>query len=165
MRFERNYYVELVDKQGRPATEVLVDPPTGVVSLEYGPAMMWNTRYGMAGGHAGMVPGVGGAQAMMGSAWGGMSMGPASGMMGGGMMGSSPRPSGVLSGEEARRVAERWLRGFDASLTPGPPEAFPGYYTFHALRRGRIEGMLSVNAATGAVIYHWWHGRFISMME
>ena len=40
MRFERNYYVKLVDRQGHNATEVLVDPPTGAVSLEYGPAMM-----------------------------------------------------------------------------------------------------------------------------
>src|SRR5665213_4079275 len=42
MHFERNYYVKLVDKQGGNATEVLVDPASGAVSLEYGPAMMWN---------------------------------------------------------------------------------------------------------------------------
>jgi hypothetical protein len=44
LRFERNYYVKLVDKQGANATEVLVDPQTGATSLEYGPAMMWNTQ-------------------------------------------------------------------------------------------------------------------------
>ena len=46
LRFERNYYVQLVDAAGRPATEVLVDPASGAVGLEPGPAMMWNTRYG-----------------------------------------------------------------------------------------------------------------------
>jgi len=28
-----------------------------------------------------------------------------------------------------------------------------------------VAGMLSVNAYTGAVWYHWWHGRFLSMIE
>ena len=37
-------------RAGKPATEVLVDPKTGAVTLEYGPAMMWNTRYGMMRG-------------------------------------------------------------------------------------------------------------------
>jgi hypothetical protein len=27
-----------------------------------------------------------------------------------------------------------------------------------------VTGMLSVNAATGAVWSHWWHGRFLSML-
>ncbi len=167
MRFQRNYYVELVDGQGRGATEVLVDPATGTVSLEYGPAMMWNTRYGMMSGRWGWM---GDMRSMMGSAWGGMTPAPGSGMMGSmmgaGMMGPFlPDSSGTLSGEEARRVAERWLQELDPALHAGEPEAFPGYYTFHALRRGRIEGMLSVHATAGAVLYHWWHGRFISMME
>jgi len=26
-------------------------------------------------------------------------------------------------------------------------------------------GMLSVNASTGTVWYHWWHGRFVRMAE
>ena len=53
LRFERNYYVTLVDKQGANATEVLVDPATGATSIEYGPAMMWNTKYGMPSGTLG----------------------------------------------------------------------------------------------------------------
>ena len=47
MQFQRNFYAKLVDSHGNGATEVLVDSSTGVVSIEYGPAMMWNTRYGM----------------------------------------------------------------------------------------------------------------------
>jgi hypothetical protein len=50
--FDNGFYVELKDGAGKPATEVIVDPRTGAVSTEPGPAMMWNTRFGMmrAGG-------------------------------------------------------------------------------------------------------------------
>jgi hypothetical protein len=96
MQFERNFYAKLVDSGGSGATEVLVDPSTGMVSIEYGPAMMWNTRYGMGRS----------AVAMMGS------------------------------------------------------YAFPGYYTLETLKGGKITGMISVNASTGAVWPHWWHGAF-----
>src|SRR5262249_55770074 len=47
--FDNGFYVELKDGNGDPATEVIVDPATGAVSTEPGPAMMWNTRYGMHG--------------------------------------------------------------------------------------------------------------------
>ena len=53
MQFANNYYARLDDKSGKPATEVLVDPSSGRVSIEYGPAMMWNTRYGVAHGRSG----------------------------------------------------------------------------------------------------------------
>jgi hypothetical protein len=45
--FDNGFYVELKDAEGSPATEVIVDPRTGTVSTEPGPAMMWNTRFGM----------------------------------------------------------------------------------------------------------------------
>lgn len=46
--FDNGFYVELKDRSGNATTEVIVDPSTGAVSTEPGPAMMWNTRYGMA---------------------------------------------------------------------------------------------------------------------
>jgi len=58
MWFDNGFYVELKDSAGKPATEVIVDPRTGTVSTEPGPAMMWNTRFGMMradGGSAGLV--------------------------------------------------------------------------------------------------------------
>ena len=57
MWFDNGFYVELKDSAGMPATEVIVDPRTGAVSTEPGPAMMWNTRFGMhaRGGDAGAV--------------------------------------------------------------------------------------------------------------
>jgi hypothetical protein len=45
--FDNGFYAELKDATGASATEVLVDPVSGAVSTEPGPAMMWNTRYGM----------------------------------------------------------------------------------------------------------------------
>ena len=35
------------------------------------------------------------------------------------------------------------------------------YYTIDVARGGRPIGMLSVNAYTGAIWYHAWHGPFI----
>jgi hypothetical protein len=57
MWFDNGFYVELKDSAGKPATEVIVDPRTGAVSTEPGPAMMWNTRFGMhaRGGDAAAV--------------------------------------------------------------------------------------------------------------
>lgn len=58
MWFDNGFYVELKDSAGKPATEIIVDPRTGAVSTEPGPAMMWNTRFGMMradGSSAGLV--------------------------------------------------------------------------------------------------------------
>lgn len=191
MRFTNHYYAELDERDGTPATEVLIDPGTGNVYLEYGPAMMWNTRYGMMSdfrlrGSDGMM---GGGMMGDGSAGGMMGNGSAGGMMGGGMMGGGSNGGmmggsggmmggsyadptwtpgvtpGDVSAAKARALATRWLARQNRNLTADEPEAFPGYYTLHVLRDGRIVGMLSVNAATGAVWSHWWHGRFVSMLE
>ena len=47
MQFDNGFYVELKDAAGKPATEVIVDPQSGAVNTEPGPAMMWNTWIGM----------------------------------------------------------------------------------------------------------------------
>jgi len=125
MRFTNNYYAEFEESDGAKATEVLVDPRTGAVQLEFGPAMMWNTRYGM--------------------------------------MARSGAPA-QLSAEQAQNIAQQWADDRDG-LTVAEPDVFPGYYTLHTLHEGRIEGMLSVNAITGAVWYHNWHGEFQEMSE
>jgi hypothetical protein len=52
-----------------------------------------------------------------------------------------------------------------SALTVADPVAFPGYYTLHTLDAGKISGMLSVNAATGAVWYHTWHGAYIATSQ
>ena len=47
MQFANGFYAELADPSGNLATEVLIDSRTGGVQVEFGPAMMWNTAYGM----------------------------------------------------------------------------------------------------------------------
>lgn len=48
MEFQRNFYAIVKEKStGTGAFEVLVNKQTGAVSPEYGPNMMWNTKYGM----------------------------------------------------------------------------------------------------------------------
>jgi hypothetical protein len=52
-----------------------------------------------------------------------------------------------------------------AELEAGRPRPSRVYYTLHSERDGKVVGMLSVNASTGAVWYHWWQGRFGRMAE
>ncbi len=127
MQFSNGFYAELLAGDGQGATEVLIDPAGGAVGVEYGPAMMWNTSYGMHAGAAATAP--------------------------------------AVSPADAARLAQRWLDDQRHGLTAGEPEQFPGYYTLHTLRNGKIDGMLSVNGFTGTVWYHTWHRSFIAMSE
>ena len=127
MQFANGYYAELTTTTGRGATEVLIDPASGGVTIEYGPAMMWNTRYGMRGG--------------------------------------ATTGTTRVSTAEATNVAQRWLDRQGTGLAAGDADEFPGYYILHTLRDGKPVGMLSVNAYTGAVWDHTWHGTFVTMSE
>jgi len=49
MRFDNHYYADLQEPDGTKVTEVLIDPRSGAVRPEMGPATMWNTRTGMMG--------------------------------------------------------------------------------------------------------------------
>lgn len=119
MQFANNFYVELKDSTGAATTEVLVDPASGAVQTEPGPAMMWNT-------------------------------------------GSR---TGTVTEARARQAASDWL----ASNRPGESvlsvDAYPGYYTIDTEAGGKVVGMLSVNATSGAVWYHTWHGTFVAMED
>jgi len=150
MAFSNGYYVAVEDTDGQGALELLVDPATGSIGPEPGPNMMWNTTYGMMGGRVG---------GMMGGSTMGAGMG---GMMGGGQGRELATP---LSGTAARELADRWLERLSPGETAGEPRAFPGYYTLDTERSGETVGMLSVNARSGAVWYHVWHGRFLDELE
>jgi hypothetical protein len=116
MQFSESFYVELKDASGASATEVLVDPATGAVFTEYGPAMMWTTR-------------------------------------------TAPY---AISADRATSLAAEWLRTNAPGQTVGSTDIFPGHYTMDTVSGGNTVGMLSVNATTGAVWYHTWHGTFIA---
>jgi hypothetical protein len=63
MQFSNGYYAELNTVDGHGATEVLIEPRDGSVQVEFGPAMMWNTSYGMHRGGAVGSARVSGAEA------------------------------------------------------------------------------------------------------
>jgi hypothetical protein len=126
MQFDNGFYAELLDSAGHGATEVLIDPASGAVGPEYGPAMMWNTAYGMRPARTAAT---------------------------------------VISPQQAQRIAQTWLADHRPTENAAEAEAFPGYYTLHTTRDGKIVSMLSVHARTGAVWYHTWHGRFIDMQD
>jgi hypothetical protein len=155
MIFDNNAYALIKDTQtDSGAFELLVDNETRAVFLEYGPSMMWNTEYGMMGG---------GSYGMMRSG----------GMMGGGMMGSfgggsaSPlAPGSPVTAEQVMEIAQSYLDQYlPGVVTADMAAALPGYYTIDTAENGRILGMLSINASTGQVWVHTWHGRFIEEAE
>lgn len=169
MEFSNNFYVAVKYKtSGQGAFEFLIDRYTGFVHPEP-QSMMWNTQFGHMTGWGGTGYGAGG---MMGPGYpgGGGMMGSGYGPMGPGMMGSGPGMMGPVSPArgtlsvtlaQANTLGQKFL---DAQL-PGArlddAIAFPGYYTLDVARDGKVIGMLSVNASSGQVWYHSWHGTFI----
>lgn len=63
MRFENHYYADLQEPDGTKVTEVLIDPRSGVVRPEMGPATMWNTRAAIMDRSGGSEPEVTAVQA------------------------------------------------------------------------------------------------------
>jgi len=60
-----------------------------------------------------------------------------------------------------KTLAETFLTSYLPGATiQEDATVFPGYYTFD-FGRGQTEGMLSVNAYTGEVWVHTWHGQYI----
>ncbi len=150
MVFDNNAYASIVDRQTKGgAFELLVDSGTKAVFLEYGPAMMWNVDYGMMGGRG------------FGMMSGGM-MGPGGSY---GALGGQAAPA-LVTAEQALQIAQVYLDQYLPGVKVADhANAFPGYYTIDTERGGSTIGMLSVNAYTGQVWVHTWHGRFIEERE
>lgn len=150
MIFDNHAYAVVEDPAtGQGAFEVLVDPVRQFVHLEFGPSMMWNTVYGMHGSDpvlgAGRMPGR---------------------MMGGYAPETAPTSDTPLTEAEARAAAQAYVDASLAGRTLSETAlAFPGYFTFDLETDGTPSGMLSVNAATGQVWLHTWHGTFVEMAE
>lgn len=145
MIFDNHAYAQIVDATGSGAFELLVDPVTGRAYPEPGPNMMWNTEYGHpAGGYGHHAAGF---QGMM-RGW------------------SQPQGDPDVTAEEAVSLAQAYLdEALPGTRADEHADAFPGYYTLHVLSDGVVEGMLSVNAYSGDVFPHTWHGQFVEMAE
>jgi hypothetical protein len=167
MVFDNHAYAQIMDEtSGIGAFEVLVDPVTQNVFPEPGPNMMWNTEYGVMSGDSnfGMMDG------MMNGQFGSGMMGNSqynSGMMSGSMMGTfgyAPDAEISITAEEAVNKAQEYLEAYLPGKTADETaDVFPSYYTLHIREDGEVFGMLSVNAYTGQVFLHHWHGEFIEM--
>jgi hypothetical protein len=153
MQFQWNYYAIVKENStGVGAFELLADPQNGAVLPEMGPNMMWNTKYSpmatlggsMMGGFGGFAPG-----GMMSGTWG-----P-----------NAPSAQPTVTADQATQSARQWLDQYQPGSDTETPYALPGYYTLHITKDGQITGMMSVNAYTGQVWYHTWHGAFISSIE
>ena len=153
MQFQWNYYAIVKEQStGQGAFELLADPRTGAVFPEMGPNMMWNSKYspmaslggGMMGGMGGMAPG-----GMMSGTWG-----P-----------TAPSTQPTVTADQAQQLAQQWLDQYQQGSATETPDAFAGYYTVHITRDGQLTGMLSVNAYTGQVWFHTWHGTFVASSE
>jgi len=137
MVFDNHFYAEARETEtGRYAYEFLIDRFSGRISLEPGPNMMWNEKYGhMRGGM--------------------MSFFRSS-------RSSDPMP---VDEDEAIEAAQAYLDRYVPDLqVDDHADAFYGYYTLHTLRNGEIVGMLSVNGYTGAVWLHSWHGVYLGSL-
>jgi hypothetical protein len=148
MSFENNFYALIQEKStGVGAFELLIDPYSGAVTPEYGPNMVWNTKYGRMAqmGQTGtdMTGGM-----MRGYDWSGQNQNEASAEM-------------PVKPEEAVKYAQEYLDKQNPGMTAeAQPDKFYGYYTLHFLDKdGKVQGMLSVNGYTGRVWYHTWHGK------
>lgn len=155
MIFTNHAYAQVLNSDsGLGAFELLVDPATGNVFPEPGPNMMWNTQYSMMSGFGGGMMG----RNMMGG-----------GMMRGNMMGRygyAPDAEINITADEVVNIAQEYLDAYLPGKTADDrADTFPGYYTLHILEDGETIGMLSVNAYTGQVFLHHWHGDFIEMSE
>jgi hypothetical protein len=150
MQFQLNYYAIVEEKStGNGAFELLADPRDGRVFPEMGPNMMWNTKYSPMATLGGRMMGGFGAFA-------------SGGMMSRGWGPSAPATQPTVTADQASQYAQQWLDQNQSGSAMEPPYEFPGYYTLHTTRDGQITGMLSVNAYTGQVWCHTWHGSFIS---
>ena len=162
MIFDNHAYAQIIDEATETgAFEVLVDPVTGSVFPEPGPNMMWNTEYGMMAGISGSMMDGQFDSSMMGE-------GQYGSMMDGNMMGNfgyAPDAEINITAEEAVNTAQEYLDAYLPGKTADETaDAFPGYYTLHVLEDGETIGMLSVNAYTGQVFLHHWHGDLIEMV-
>jgi hypothetical protein len=138
MIFDNHAYAQVIETETDiGAMEVLVDPFTLSVTPEYGPNMMWNTKYGMHGG------------GMMGFSWRDDDMDEI-----------------LVSEEDAVEYAQAYLDRYSPDLNADEhADPFYGYFTIHTLRNGEVVGMLSVNGFSGDVFPHTWHGTLLEMSE
>lgn len=143
MIFNNNSYVVVKEQStGKGAFELLIDSGTTRAFLEYGPTRMWNTKYGMMGGRGGQMMGWQNPVQQDGTS------------------------QNAIDAATAVSLAQEYLdENMAGAVAHAEPIEFYGYYTLDYDINGQPVGMLSVNALTGQVWPHTWHGTFITEWE
>ncbi len=67
--------------------------------------------------------------------------------------------------DQAKTTAQQYLTAYLPGTTVGDATTFYGYYNVEVLNAGTTYGMLSVNAYSGQVWYHSWHGTFVQELQ
>jgi len=67
----------------------------------------------------------------------------------------------TVTADQAKADAQQYLNNYLPGTTVGDVASFYGHYTIEVQNNGSPYGMLSVNAFTGQVWYHTWHGAFV----
>jgi hypothetical protein len=75
---------------------------------------------------------------------------------------TAPITQPTVTAEQSTQIAQQWLDQNQAAAATEAPVSFPGYYTIHVIRDGRVNGMLSVNAYTGQLRVHTWRAHCYS---
>jgi hypothetical protein len=78
------------------------------------------------------------------------------------MMWTSGTSASTNPADHATTIATQWLQAHAPGESVGSTDLFPGHFTMDTVSGGNTVGMLSVNATTGAVWYHTWHGTFVA---
>ena len=82
-----------------------------------------------------------------------------------GHMNWNTRGTATVTEEQAIEKAQEYLDTAQPGKEVKSADTFYGYYTLEVIKDGKVNGMLSVNANTGAVWYHTWHGTFVKIQE
>ncbi|MGV8909893.1 MAG: hypothetical protein ACOH1Y_12995 [Propionicimonas sp.] len=78
------------------------------------------------------------------------------------MMWTNGSSAAAIPADRATTIANQWLQANAPGETIDSTDLYPGHFTMDTVSGGNTVGMLSVNATTGAVWYHTWHGTFIA---
>jgi len=158
MEFSNHFYVLVKEKSTDVGAFQLIVERNGFLHPEPGPNMMWNTKYGHMAAFGGMGLMSGGMMGAWGYGWGygGPGTPPA-------QPGNPVTPQ--IEKDRATQLAAQYLTRLFPGATPDDGIAFYGYFNFDVERDGKTAGMLSINAFTGAVWYHSWHGTFVQEKE
>ncbi len=157
MEFQYNFYIIYYEKDtGRGAFEMLVwkqVPSEGMM--------------GGGTGMGGMMSGYGAVGVITPEPGPNMMWNSKYSPMNNGIMGVSNQASSAatISNDKASQLVQQYLDSNSDNAKVEMGTQFYGYYTFDFTVNGKIAGMVSVNANTGQVWYHSWHGAFIQETE